>query len=93
MNLTKAAATISAIGVIGGGLLWAQSYFTPMERHEALASEVSKNTLRHQWQSCRSEYFWLRSEARKYPDDPEIQEKLKDVKRECEVLRKRMHQL
>lgn len=75
-----------------GGVMWVDGRYAKASAVEELEERVTLAELKDQLRTATEEYFFLRQQARKYPDDQEIQDELEDAKELVDSLKKQIEE-
>lgn len=76
-------AITTAIGLAGsvfGGVMYVDARYAKADTVSDLSVEVQILELRAQLREAQEEYFFLKKQARRYPDDEDIRDELFEVK-------------
>lgn len=74
------------LGAIWGGYVVLDERYARAEEFNRLEQRVLTNELQQAYRDARAEVYFLRSQARKYPDDHEVRRELDDAEAELRRL-------
>lgn len=90
-NIIIAITTILGfIGTLATGVFWIDDRYAKAEQVEELDKRVTLAELKDQLRIAQEEYFFLKSQERKYPDDLDIKEQLAEAKEVVDNLKERI---
>lgn len=77
---TAIAAVIGLSGTIIGGIIYVDDRYAKAEELVEVKKDVSLIELKDQLRIAQEEYYFLKKQSRKYPDDEDIAEELVEIK-------------
>lgn len=87
-------ATVSAIiglaGTIFGGVIWIDTRYAKADTVVLIEKRLTVAEIRDQLRAALDEYYFLRKQVRKYPNDIEIQDALREAKDHVDDLKKQL---
>jgi hypothetical protein len=75
------------VSTVGGGILTIDSRYAKADDHKALEVRVSISELKAQLRSALDEYYFLKKQLRKNPDDVDLKEKVAEAKEHVDDLK------
>ena len=97
MDIKSVAQSITAVfavvTVVFGAYFYIDGNFVRNEAHAALVKKVSLVELISQYLEAKRELYFLKDQARKYPEDEELQEELEDAKETVKDLKQQIKDL
>jgi len=85
--LTLFTAIVAVAGTVFGGITWVDSRYAKAAQVDALEKRVSLNELKAQLRAAQEELIFWRQQARKYPDDVDVKDSLKDAEEAVEEIK------
>jgi hypothetical protein len=87
--------TISAgaLGTAYAGVNWVDSRYAKAEQVVSLDKKLMLVELRQQLRTALEEYYFLRQQARKYPQDLDIQRELEDAKEAVDLIKEKIKRI
>ena len=83
---------VAVLGVGWGFYTWLNSEYARLEAHERLAQRVSSNEVDITYHAALRTYEFFLHQAKKYPNDAEIQRKLREAERRLNELERKRRQ-
>lgn len=83
----------AAGGVLWGGVSWVDKRYAKTETVEKIEKKLDLNELNDQLRTAREELFFWRQQARKYPEDTEVEDALKEAEEQVESIKKKIEEL
>lgn len=81
------------VGSIFAGYLHIDTKYAEASEVEQLEQRVSLQELFASLRIAQDEYFFLKSQLRKYPDDEELEERVEDARRVVDELKRQIKRL
>lgn len=81
------------IGTISAGIFWVDDRYAKADVVEQLEERLTLSELNDQLRAAQEELFFLRSQARKYPDDLDIADQLEEAKEAVKTLKERIKKI
>jgi hypothetical protein len=78
------------IGTLATGVFWIDDRYAKAEQVEELDKRVTLSELKDQLRLALEEYYFLKKQARKYPDDEDIQRELEEAKSVVDDLKEKI---
>lgn len=85
-TIASAVAVCGLLAVVWGGYVVVDERYARAEKLNRLEQRVLTNELQQAYRDARAEVYFLRSQARKYPADTELQRQLDDAEAELRRL-------
>lgn len=90
--LTLFTAAAAVAGTVFGGITWVDSRYAKAAQVDALEKRVSLNELKAQLRAAQEELIFWRQQARKYPDDIDVKDSLKEAEETVQELKKKIEE-
>lgn len=94
--LLVATTAIALISSAVGAVVYVDARYAKSDQVEVLEKRVSLQELRAQLRTALEEYYFLKQQSRKYPDDLDLKEKVKqadqavqDIKEQIQAIKKK----
>ena len=85
-------AVVAVLGTVFGGLTWVDSRYAKASEVKELEKRVSLNELKAQLRAAQEELNFWRQQARKYPDDLDVKDSLKEAEETVKELKKKIEE-
>ena len=91
--LAGVATFITLIGSVSAGYLYLDTRYALATELNALERKVDKMELEDLYKDALENLYFYRSQNRKYPDDKEIQDRLKEAQDEVDHIKKQLDEI
>jgi hypothetical protein len=91
-NLSIFTAVAAVLGPSFGALNWVDNRYAKASQVNALELRVSINELKAQLRAAQEELIFWRQQARKYPDDADVKDSLKEAEESVTDLKKKLEE-
>lgn len=85
-------ALAAVLGTTFASLAWVDTRYAKASKVEALEKRVSLNELKVQLRAAQEELIFWRQQARKYPDDSDVKDSLKEAEETVAELKKKINE-
>lgn len=79
-RLKLALVVIAFLSSVGGGVAWVDGRYAKADAHVELEKRVSVQELNHQLRAALDEYYFLKKQLRKHPEDEDLKEKVDEAR-------------
>lgn len=84
---------MSALSTAGGSILWIDGRYAKAAEVVQMERRLDITELKQQLRVATDEYYFLRGQLRKYPEDLELKEKVDEAKEQVDQIRSRIKKL
>lgn len=89
-NIVAITAILGFLGTIGGGITWIDNRYAYADQVRELEGRITLAELKDQLRRAQEEYYFLKKQSRKYPDDQEIKDELVEAKEAVDNLKEKI---